>query len=325
MNVKPTFLHCFLSLMVFFYACKNHATPYALTPTIAIIGDTKILDQDLFKTKKANTPANMIFVKGGVVQVGDEKNGFSQEKPSLWLQIKPFFMDISPVTVAEFSAFVKATNYVTEAEKFGDAGFIGASSGFKWTLKKGANWQYPQGKDFLQAIDNHPVTQISWNDAKAYAQWAGKRLPHEWEWEHAARNAQNDQTLYAVGNSLQKADGTWLANIWQGTFPTDNKVEDGFAGTSPVGYFGKTPLGLTDMVGNVWQWCDNSKFEYQNARLAAENNGVLIADETQKAQKGGSFLCERGWCHAYRVSGRSFASPETSLMHVGFRCVKDVE
>jgi sulfatase modifying factor 1 len=270
-------------------------------------------------------PKNMILVKGGYTYIGSDSSGLVDENPRLWIHVKPFFMDISPVTVAQFSTFVQATKYVTEAEKFGNGAFIDSTSQNKWILKDGVTWQYPQGKDYPKALDNQPVTQVSWNDAMAYARWAGKRLPHEWEWEHAARNARNDQTLYSFGNSLKNDDGTWRANIYQGTFPYDNKVEDGFKFASPVGFFGKTPLGLTDMTGNVWQWCDNGRFEYTQVIEALQRSEKPKNLETEKAQRGGSYLCEDTWCHGYRVSGRSFTSPETSLMHVGFRCVKDLE
>jgi formylglycine-generating enzyme len=314
-----------------FIACKNDkkdtGKPFVLTTTITILGKNKPLNVPLSKgnTPSVLPPKSMIFVKEGYTFVGNDSSGIVDENPRLWIHVKPFFIDISPVTVSEFRIFVQSTKYITEAEKFGNGGFIDATSQYEWILKEGATWQYPQGKDFPPAPDLHPVTQVSWNDAVAYANWAGKRLPHEWEWEHAARNAQNDQNLYSFGNDLKNLDGSWRTNIWQGKFPFENSIEDGYKFASPVGIFGKTPLGLTDMTGNVWQWCDNGRFEYKQVADALQKGEKINVVETEKAQKGGSYLCEASWCHGYRVSGRSFSSPETSLMHVGFRCVKDID
>jgi sulfatase modifying factor 1 len=264
-------------------------------------------------------PEGMIAINGGNVRIGSEE-GFDHERPMFWARLKPYFLDKSPVTVAQFRAFVNATNYKTEAEEFGNAGVIHESTGKNWILKDGANWQYPMGADFPAAKDNHPVTQVSWRDAMAYAQWAGKRLPHEIEWEHAARNAINSRTIYPWGDSLSTSLG-FKANVWNGIFPEFNKVEDGFTETSPIGQFGETPIGLTDMSGNVWEWCLNYKFDYR-ALLIDDFPGGM---DKEKAQRGGSFLCEPTWCHGYRVSGRSSSTPETSLFHIGFRCLKEID
>jgi formylglycine-generating enzyme len=320
-----------INFLMITISCKNEtkktSKPYELTPTITILGKEKPQNDNNFgkNTEGVSAPEDMVYVKGGHTYIGNDSSGIVMENPRIWIHVKPFYMDISPVTVAQFRVFVEATKYKTEAEKFGNGAFIDASSENAWILKEGANWQYPQGKDYPKAIDNQPVTQVSWNDAKAYAQWAGKRLPHEWEWEHAARNARNDQTLYSFGDDLKDEKGKWRTNIWQGTFPLKNRVEDGYKFASPVGIFGKTPLGLTDMTGNVWQWCDNGRFEYAQVLEALEKGEKIIISEVEKAQKSGSYLCEDTWCHGYRVSGRSFTSPETSLMHVGFRCVKDLK
>jgi formylglycine-generating enzyme len=320
-----------INFLVLLISCNNDKKitrkSYELTPTITILGKEKPQNAPIIgeNTEGVVAPENMLLVQGGYTYVGNDSSGLFVENPRIWVHIKPFYMDITPITVAQFRAFIKATHYKTEAEKFGNGGFIDTSSDNKWILKEGANWAYPQGKDYPKALDNHPVTQVSWNDALAYTTWVGKRLPHEWEWEHAARNARNDQTLYSFGNNLKDENGNWRTNIWQGTFPFKNRVEDGYKFTSPVGIFGKTPLGLTDMTGNIWQWCDNGRFEYPQVLEALEKGEKIIINESEKAQKSGSFLCEDTWCHGYRVSGRSFTSPETSLMHVGFRCVKDIQ
>ncbi len=321
-GLKYSILLLFLSLSF----CKNtekRGNKYALTSTITVVSDTSV------KVQKRNIPVfdtifkDMVIVKGGYALIGSDSSGLQVENPRFWVHLQPFLIDISPVTVRQFREFVEATGYKTEAEKFGNGGFIDDTSDKNWQLKTGCSWAYPEGKDYPKATDNLPVTQVSWNDAQAYAKWAKKRLPHELEFEYAARNDRNDQTLYAVGNSLKTPSGKWLANIWQGSFPYKNEVEDGYKFASPVGFFGKTPLGLTDMTGNVWQWCSNGKFNYSDVVNALNSGGKITEIDTEKAQRGGSFLCESNWCHGYRVSGRSFTSPETSLLHVGFRCVKD--
>ncbi len=295
-----------------------------LPSNIKIIGSQMPENQynESIELRKAKIPAGMILVNGGFTKIGAD-DGLAHEQPMFWVEVKPFLMDISPVTVAQFRAFVKATNYVTEAEKFGNSGVIDQSTDNRWTLKDGANWQYPQGTDFPVAPDNHPVTQVSWNDALAYCTWAGKRLPCEIEWEHAARNARNDSAIYPFGNQIG-GNGVFKANIWQGMFPNKNLVEDGFKFTSPVGHFGKTPLGLTDMAGNVWEWCQDWKYEYKNILESLKNKPVMVQKQ-EKVMRGGSFLCEPTYCHGYRVSARSFTSPETGLMHIGFRCVKEIK
>lgn len=318
---------CAFTTLLTFIFCKNdgkQGQSLALTPTITVVKDTTV------KIETKSIPIfdtifkDMIVVKGGYAFVGSDSNGLQVENPRFWIHVQPFLMDVSPVTVGQFRAFVKATNFKTEAEKFGNGGFIDETSDKVWILKDGCTWEFPEGKDYPAATDSLPVTQVSWNDAAAYAHWAGKRLPHELEFEHAARNARNDQTLYSLGNSLKTADGKWRVNIWQGSFPYKNFLEDGYKFASPVGHFGKTPLGLTDMTGNVWQWCNNGKFNYIDVLETLKNGGKITELDTEKAQRGGSFLCEATWCHGYRVSGRSFTSPETSLLHVGFRCVKDL-
>lgn len=267
----------------------------------------------------SSIPAEMVLVPAGKVRIGAE-DGFSHELPQFWAKVESFLMDKSPVTVAQFREFVKATGYKTEAEKFGNAGVINEETGKQWILVEGANWEYPLGKSQPKASDNHPVTQVSWNDANAYAKWIGKRLPCEIEWEHAARNAKNTRTKYPWGEEIQ-SNGKWNANVWQGKFPVKNFVEDTYPYTSPVGKFGKTALGLTDMSGNVWEWTSNKKFDYASLFLK-DASAVSISEEY--AERGGSFLCEPTWCHGYRVSGRSGSTSETSLFHLGFRCVKDI-
>ena len=315
---------CALTTSMLFLFCKTEIKTgaiLALTPMITVVKDTTIKIEQ--RAPSTQQPEGMLLVNGGYTFVGSDSSGLFVENPRFWMYVQSFFMDISPVTVTQFRQFVQATSYKTEAENFGNGGFIDETSKNAWILKEGCTWQFPDGRDYPAAADNLPVTQVSWNDAQAYSKWAGKRLPHELEYEHAARNARNDQTLYSIGNSLKTPEGKWRVNIWQGTFPFKNYLEDGYKFASPVGIFGKTPLGLTDMTGNVWQWCSNGQFSYADVVKAITVGGKVAELNTEKAQRGGSFLCEATWCHGYRVSGRSFTSPETSLLHVGFRCVKD--
>ncbi len=311
------------ALVLLFSFCKNEKRTLVLTPTITVVQDTSTRIATRQIPTSDTLLKDMVVVKGGYAFVGSDSSGLQVENPRFWIHVQPFLMDVSPVTVGQFRAFVRATGFKTEAEGFGNGGFIDETSQNTWILKDGCTWQYPYGKDYPAAKDDMPVTQVSWNDAQAYAKWAGKRLPHELEFEYAARNARNDQTLYSVGDDLKTVDGKWRVNIWQGTFPFKNELTDGYKFASPVGTFGKTPLGLMDMTGNVWQWCENGKFSYAHVLETLQNGGKVPENAAEKAQRGGSFLCEATWCHGYRVSGRSFTSPETSLLHVGFRCVKD--
>ncbi|MEZ4827935.1 MAG: formylglycine-generating enzyme family protein [Bacteroidia bacterium] len=282
--------------------------------------DEKLISpgEDLLFTLPANIPVpeGMIFVPGGITDVGD-KYGLPREQPVWSTPVKGFFMDITPVTVGQFRKFIKATGYKTQAESFGDAAVFDLENQ-TWFLKKTAYWEYPQGKDLEKAPDNHPVTQISYNDALAYCDWAGKRLPTEAEWEHAARNGSNTRAAYPWGEEIRE-NGHFKANFWQGVFPAYNTVEDGFRFTSPVGTFPATPLGLLDMSGNVWEWCQTWYKSYD----PNEPDRVVTA-EPERVMRGGSFMCDPNYCHGYRVSGRSGSTPETALFHVGFRCVKDI-
>jgi sulfatase modifying factor 1 len=261
-------------------------------------------------------PTGMILIPGGETLIGDN-NRLGDEGPPFEASVPPFFLDEHPVTVADFRAFVEATDFVTQAERFGDAGIMEDDG--VWRLISEATWHHPLGPEAQAAPNDHPVTQVSWNDAIAYAGWAGKRLPTEVEWEHAARGGTNSRDRYSWGEELV-IDGVYQANTWTGSFPVVNTVEDGFKHTAPVGEFGITPLGLTDMGGNIWEWTSDWYRPY------AVRSTRFEPDETsEKSQRGGSFLCHTSYCHGYRVSARSHSTPETALFHVGFRLAKDVE
>ncbi len=257
----------------------------------------------------------MVYIPGGKTRIGST-DGLPQEQPVFTATVRPFFLDIHPVTVAQYRAFVEATGHVTQAETYGDSGVFNFQTG-GWSLVAGASWHHPFGPDQPAAPDDHPVTQVSWNDALAYCRWAGKRLPTEIEWEHAARGAKNGGPMYPWGDSLVR-EGRYMANTWQGRFPDFNTAADGYLTTSPVGHFGATPLGLTDMGGNVWEWVDDWFRPYSE-----REKPYRPTPESERAQRGGSFLCDPAVCHGYRVSARMKSTPETGLCHTGFRCAMD--
>jgi len=263
-------------------------------------------------------PQGMVWVPGGRLDMGSDR-GLPREQPVREMVIEAFFMKKHPVTVGEFRAFVAATGYQTQAESYGDAAVFNLEKR-SWELRKGAYWAYPLGPDQPPAPENHPVTQVSWHDAQAYCQWAGLRLPTEAEWEHAARGARNSRARYPWGERVVDAQGKYQDNIWQGTFPAINTAEDGYLYTSPVGTFGgEYGLGLTDLSGNVWEWCQDWYQSYDPQRP-----DLVQTAEPERAMRGGSFMCDPSYCHGYRVSGRSGSSPQTGLFHVGFRPVKDL-
>lgn len=223
-------------------------------------------------------------------------------------QIAAFYMDKGPVTIQEYRKFVRKTGYITEAEVLG-SGSIYNFRTEEWELKEGACWEYPLGKEYPKAQSNHPVTQVSWNDANAYCKWSNKRLPSVLEWEYAARSTQTDTLYYPWGNDLI-VNGQYQANCWQGVFPSMNLVKDGFRFTSPIGYYGENALGLSDLAGNVWEWTTDE---------------IKVEDRLEKVQKGGSFMCEKTVCHGYKITNNTNASPESSLFHVGFRTVLTIQ
>ena len=263
--------------------------------------------------KDAEAVEGMVLIKGGSILIGSDE-GMPNERPVHRVSIESFYMDRTPVTVEMFSKFIQATGFKTDAEKFGDAGVFDLSLG-KWELVKGATWQYPFGPAGPKAENNHPVTQVSWNDAMAYAAWAGKRLPSEAEWEFAARSGRNSGNRFSWGNELQ-VDGKYKANTWQGAI-TEKRAEDGFLFTSPVGYYGFNEAGLADMGGNVWNWCSDIFVPYPgNGEPFQVNNDI-------KCIRGGSFFYDQNGEYSFTVSGRSMNSRETSLFNTGFRCAKN--
>jgi formylglycine-generating enzyme required for sulfatase activity len=241
------------------------------------------------------------------------------EAPVHNVTVRSFLIDEHEVTVAEFAEFVKTTSYKTEAEAFGSSGVFDVHNG-KWQMMNGANWRHPEGPDSTARLDE-PVVQISWNDANAYAKWAGKRLPTEAEWEFAARGGLEGKK-YAWGDDL-RPNGKPIANWWQGTFPTNNTTEDGFLMRAPVESFAPNGYGLYDVAGNVWEWCSDWYGEdFYAASPETEPSGPTAGEE--RVIRGGSWMCAENFCTNYRVAARSHSTPETGLNNLGFRCVKDL-
>ena len=307
----------------------------------------------------------MILLPEGTLNMGgDNTQAEANEFPKHQVRIDAFWMDETEVTNAQFQKFVEATGYQTIAERPIDWEEMkktvppntppppdslllpGAlvfrktpqpvplnNPGLWWAWTLGANWQHPEGpqSSIVDKMD-HPVVQIAWEDAQAYAQWAGKRLPTEAEWEWAARGGKQDH-IYPWGNE-DVNEGQPKANFWQGLFPMQNTLRDGYATTAPVKSYPPNAYGLYDMAGNVWEWCadwfDVTYYQKPAAQQAntpgpAQAFNPRMPYQAEKVIRGGSFLCNDDYCSGYRNARRMGSSTDTGLNHTGFRCVKDVK
>lgn len=300
----------------------------------------------------------MVWVPGATFRMGSDQH-YPEEAPARRVSVDGFWMDVTPVTNAQFARFVEETGYKTfcetapSADDYPDADpalLVPASVVFVaptgrvdlrnihqwWELMAGADWRHPQGPgSSIEGLQDHPVVHMAYADVEAYAQWAGKQLPTEAEWEWAARGGLDD-TEFAWGDELAPG-GSHRANTWQGEFPWQNLAEDGHAGTSPVGSYPANPHGLLDMIGNVWEWTGDwyaaRKAEPATKSCCIPNNprgGALEAsfDPAQphvriprKVMKGGSHLCAPNYCQRYRPAARMSQPVDTSTSHLGFRCV----
>lgn len=266
----------------------------------------------------AQAAPDMVRIPAGATLIGSDR-GRSDEQPAFVANVATFDLDRTPVTVAAFADFVKRAHYLTEAERRGTSAVMTFGTGH-WSLVEGASWRKPEGPNGPDAESLHPVTHVSWNDAANYCRAQGKRLPSEVEWEHAARAGDaKQQHGFAFGDELVK-DGHYRANVWTGVFPVLNTAADGYRTTSPVGAFGEGPLGLTDMAGNVWEWTTDWYRPYLERDQAWDDR-----PQGEKVQRGGSFLCDPKFCYGFRLTARGHATPESSHMHVGFRCARPVE
>jgi formylglycine-generating enzyme len=295
-----------------------------------------------FKRISAGSTDGMIRLEGGAFLMGtDDPVGFSAdgEGPIREVTLSPFWMDVTSVTSQQFAAFIQNTGYKTDAEKFGWS-FVfhlfldletrrrlyaagKCLSGLEWWYAvDGATWNHPEGP--ASTIDNrldHPAVHVSWRDAQAYCEWAGKRLPTEAEFEYAARGGLV-QKRYAWGDELTPA-GQHMCNIWQGQFPLQNTAEDGFPGTAPARYYEPNGFGLYHMAGNVWEWIFDrwsTDFHVSGPR----DNPVGPAEGDRRVMRGGSYLCHHSYCNRYRVAARTANTPDSSTGNTGFRCVRDI-
>ncbi len=342
----------FLTLLTLFIGCNND------TPKTEIKSPN-------FTTENKNAPIGMKYIPAGNLQMGgDNDQADKNEYPKHGVEMSAFYMDETEVTNAQFAEFVEATNYITVAERPIDweemlkslppdtpkpddivlapgalvftptpqpVSLDNPANWWVWTV--GASWKHPEGPNTgLDGKDNLPVVQIAWEDAKAYADWAGKRLPTEAEWEWAARGGKENM-IYPWGNESVN-EGEAKANFYQGLFPYKNDEKDGFAGVAPVKSFPPNDYGLYDMSGNVWEWCsDWFDFEYYSKETAKKANTIgperafnpYAPYQQEKIVRGGSFLCNDDYCSGYRNARRMGSTPDTGLNHTGFRCVRDVE
>lgn len=288
-------------------------TPFALAPARAAL----ILPLALaLLSPNAWAAAEMRRIPAGEALIGSDR-GRADERPTFRMAMPAFELDRTPVTVAAFATFVKRTGFVSEAERLGSGAVMRFGSG-QWSLVAGANWRQPLGPEGEKAAANHPVTQVSWNDASAYCKAMGKRLPSEFEHEYAARGAGEKSQTHAFGEQLEK-DGRYRANVWTGVFPMLNTKKDGYVGTSPVGAFGEDALGLSDMAGNVWEWAEDWYRPY-----AERHQPASPVQASEKVQRGGSFLCDPKLCYGFRATARAHATPDSASVHVGFRCARNV-
>lgn len=262
----------------------------------------------------------MVEVPGGLALIGEDSPWSypgDGEGPVRRVPVQGFRMDVGAVTTTRFAAFVADTGHVTSAERYGwsfvFAGALpddfpdtrGVAAAPWWRQVPGACWRRPEGgHSDVADRGEHPVVHVGADDAAAFADWAGKRLPTEVEWEHAARGG--TETTFPWGDELEP-DGRHVANVWQGEFPNRNTCADGWATTCPVGAFPPNAFGLHNMIGNVWEW---------TADEAAGGPGTRVL-------KGGSYLCHASYCRRYRPAARSSAEIDSSMANSGFRCVAD--
>jgi formylglycine-generating enzyme required for sulfatase activity len=299
---------------------------------------------------------NMVWIPGGTFRMGSNVH-YPEEAPAHSVCVNGFWIDRHAVTNADFRRFVNATGYVTLAERPAHAAdypgpkpemLVPSSVMFKkathrvdlqnhynwWVYVPGANWRHPRGHgSSVQGLWKHPVVHIAFEDAEAYAKWAGKELPTEAEWEFAARGGL-EGAEYAWGDEFMPS-GQHMANTWQGEFPWQNLMQDGYEWTAPVGSFPPNGYGLYEMTGNVWEWTTDWYQDHRNIKKACctldnprggqreESHDPHMPDIRipRKVMKGGSYLCAPNYCRRYRPAARMPQAIDTSTCHLGFRCI----
>ena len=295
-----------------------------------------------FERVYSGSTDHMVRIPGGAFLMGtDDDIGYPDdgEGPIREVTVDPFYMDQCSVSIAEFSTFIEASGYETEAQRFGTSyvfhalltdstkrtlDMLGRTVlGLEWWYNvEGADWAHPFGPESgIQGLENHPVTHVSYLDAMAYCEWAGKRLPTEAEVEFSARGGLK-QKRFAWGDEFMPG-GKHRCNIFQGKFPTYNSGEDGFIGTAPIDAFEPNGYGLYHMAGNVWEWI----FDWWSPdfhRTGPRDNPVGPPTGERRVNRGGSYLCHDSYCNRYRVAARTSNTPDSSTGNLGFRCVRDV-
>ena len=297
------------------------------------------------ETGRVHAPASrtstegMVRLDGGTFRMGtdsEERVPGDGEGPVREVHVDPFYIDATAVTNADFRAFVDETGYETDAERYGWSfvfqNFLPDRISKRaqrstpapwWCRREDACWKWPfgRGSHVSNRLD-HPVVHISWNDARAYCEWAGTRLPTEAEWEYAARGGRTQKT-FPWGDALTP-NGEHRCNIWQGSFPDHNTVADGFRYTAPVTAFPPNDYGLYQTSGNAWEWC-RDWFSADDHVDGPRENPVGPPNGQARVIRGGSYLCHRSYCNRYRVAARTSNIPDSSTGNLGFRCVCDVE
>lgn len=320
-------------------------------------------DSPLVADAPESPPEGMVWIPGGTFMMGGQDEiQKPDEHPVHEVALDGFYMDATEVTNAQFDRFIKATGYVTYAERthtreeYADVvpdismieeknlqpGSICFNPDFDaseidlsdplwiyhvWKLVQGADWRHPHGPDSsIEGLDDHPVVHVNYEDVMAYCDWAGKRLPTEAEWEYAARGGLEGQS-YPWGNE-RNPDGKWLFNMWQGVFPIERRVEDGFKHSSPVKTFPPNGYGLYDMSGNVWEWVgDYFRHDYyqyspkRNPPGPVNSYDPMEPQYVKRVQRGGSYMCNENYCTGYRVASRMKGDELSGTFHCGFRCV----
>jgi sulfatase modifying factor 1 len=295
-------------------------------------------------------PEGMVWVPGGTFWMGADDASMSDAEPVHEVTVSGFWMDRTEVTNRQFARFVNETAYQTIAERTPDpadfpdappeklvpgsivftppAGRVSLDDPLVWwRYVPGANWRHPEGSEStIEGKDNDPVVQVCWFDAVAYARWAGKRLPTEAEWELAARGGKARARF--VWGDEKLPGGKWQANVWEGHFPDQNSVDDGFARIAPVASFPPNGFGLHDIAGNVWEWCaDWYRPGYETAEQTNPTGPSSSYDPAEPGvkkcvQRGGSFLCSDQYCTRYLPGARGKGAVDSAASHVGFRCVR---
>ncbi len=354
-----------LSISILLSACAGNETPndQAAVDHHAAGHDHSQCVSDGIPSRSARLPeseivvaglgsdnASMVWVEGGSFTMGSKD--FPDAQPLRKVKVDGFWMDEHEVTNAQYARFVQATGYQTVAERsLNPADFpdvprdllVPGSAVFSpppaevdlteytqwWKYVPGANWRHPEGPGSnIEGRESQPVVHIAYEDAAAYAQWAGKRLPTEAEWEYAAR-ARHEDMKYYWGN-VMKPGGKWAANVYQGNFPVRDLAEDGYNRAAPVKSFPANPLGLYDMDGNVWEWCaDYYRPDYYKNAPASNPKGPSDSFDpaepgmVKRVQRGGSFLCNDQYCERYIAGSRGKGEISSASNNLGFRCVSD--